>query len=313
MLSGKTFLIIGATGRLGCDTVTRLEELGATVLPLVLAGYPFKPKRIRWTAKSDPIIVNDVHDLNKLQTPDYVINFHWLIDRTLPYTKQLLYELDYNIHRITFLWEWLTDKSVLRFINISSIKVFSHLNQNPISADTEPRPISPYGIAKVTAEKFFDAYFHESVFPVVHLRLCSVASFGENPLHLMSQLYTSAFENRRIRINTGCIAYIIYIDEVIDLIINAALTATQPQYIIATSGQSNYHIALKFEQIAGYKINADYVDPAPSIPDLIFITDIQKLRADWTRYTSLESMIKKIIDLRHHYSSHSFEPRINSP
>ncbi len=109
MLSGKTFLITGATGRLGCDTVARLEELGATVLPLVLAGYPVKPKRIQWTAKSDPIIINDAHDLTKLQTPDYVINFHWLVERTLPYPKQLLYELDCNIHRIAFLWEWLTD------------------------------------------------------------------------------------------------------------------------------------------------------------------------------------------------------------
>ncbi len=313
MLSDKTFLITGATGRLGYGTVTRLEELGATVLPLLLAGYPSGPKRVPWIAKSDPIIVNDVHNLSKLQAPEYVINFHWLTDRTLPYTKQLLYELDCNIHRIGFLWEWLSDKTLVRFINISSIKIFSHLNQNPISANTEPRPISPYGVAKFTAEKFFDAHFHESTFPVVHLRLCSVASLGENPSQLMSQLYASAFENRRIRINSGHTTYMIYIDEVVDLIINAALTADRPRYVVATSGESNDRIALKFEQISGCKINADYVNLTPGIPDPEFITDINKLRANWTRSVSLESMIKKIVDLRQHYSFLSFRSNLKTP
>ena len=77
MLSGKTFLITGATGRLGRDTVMRLETLGATVLPLVLHGYPHKPKRVEWLAKSEPIIVSRAEDLNDLDVPDYVINFHW--------------------------------------------------------------------------------------------------------------------------------------------------------------------------------------------------------------------------------------------
>lgn len=299
MLSGKTFLITGSTGRLGCEIVHRLEELGATVLPLVLDGYPVEPKRVKWPARTYPLRVKDITDLSKLLEPDYVINFHWKVDRTLPYSKQLLYEIDYNIHRIAFLWEWLADKSIQRFINISSIKIFSHLNQNPISAETEPYPVSPYGIAKVASEHFFDAHFHGSAFSVTHLRLCSVASFGEHVSHLMSQLYTSAFENRRITINTGHITYIIYIDEVVDLIINAALTADRQRYVVTTPGVITDEIASKFEQVSGHKITADHIDLEPGISDPVFASDIQKLRTDWTRCMSLEAMMGKIIDLHH--------------
>lgn len=300
MLSGKTFFITGSTGRLGCATVYRLEELGAAVVPLVFGNFPLKPKRVNWTARSYPIKVNNPVDLNKLPKPDYVINFHWQIDRTLPYTEQLIYEIDNNINRITFMWDWFLNKKIQRFINISSTKVFSHLNQKLVSADTEPRPISPYGIAKVAAEKFFDAYFRDSSFPVIQLRLCSVMSFGEHPSHLISQLYTSAFRNKRITINTGHMTNIIYIDEAIDLIINAALIAKKQRYIITTSGITTDQLSSKFEQISGHRINAEYIDLEPGRSEPMFISDIEKLQADWIRCTSLESAIKKIIELNKH-------------
>jgi len=297
MLSGKTFFITGAVGRIGCATVHRLEELGANVIPLVFGSSPLKPKRVNWTARSYPIKVHNRNDLNKLPKPDYIINFHWNIDRMLPYTDQLVYEIDNNIHRVAFMWDWLLDKAIQRFVNISSIKVFSHLNQNPISAETEPRPASPYGIAKVAAERFFDAYFQNYSFLATHLRLCSVMSFGEHPSHLMSQLYTSAFKNKRITINTGHTTYIIYIDEVVDLIINAALIAEKKRYIITTSGITTDQVASTFEQISGHRINAEYKDLEPGKTNPIFVSDIEKLESEWIRYTSLESAIKKIIEL----------------
>lgn len=296
MLSGKTFLITGSTGRLGCETVARLEELNANVLPLVLNGYPNEIKRVKWNAKSAPIVVNNADDLNKIQKADYVINFHWLVERTLSYTKQVLFEIDYNIHRIAFLWNWLVDKPIQRFINISSIKVFSHLNNNPISADTEPRPVSPYGITKVTAEKFFDSHFSDASFLVTHLRLCAVACFGEHPSQLLSQLFRSAFGNQRIRINANHTTNIISINEVVDLIINAALVSDRSRYILAKPSIPVEMVASKFEEISKRKLNADYVDLSPGITDPIFESDIESLCANWIRYTSLESMIKQTTD-----------------
>jgi nucleoside-diphosphate-sugar epimerase len=296
VLSDKVFLITGSTGRLGCEIVARLENLGATVLPVVLPGHSHRPKRVRWIAKTDPIIINETGDLAKLKSPDYVINFHWLIDRTLPYTGQILYELDHTLNGISFFWDWLNAVSCNRLVNISSTKVFSHLNSNPISADSEPRPISPYGIAKLTVEKFLEAYFYNAGFPLTHLRLCSVASFGEHHTHILSRLFRSSHEDDHIKINTGHTINIIYIDEVIDLIINAALVSDKLRYIIATPPRLVDEIAAKFETISGKKLNADYVDLAAGISDPMYESDIEFFQAAWVRHTSLESMIQRIID-----------------
>ena len=298
MLAGKTFLVTGATGRLGCELVLRLENLGATVQPLVLPGYPLEPKRVAWEARSRLLPVYGRQDLDALRKPDYVINFHWIVDRSLSCTDQLLFEIANNIHRLAFFWEWLADKSLIRFLNISSIRVFSHLNNNPISSGTDPRPLSPYGIAKLTAEHFFDACFAQSGWPVVHLRSCSVTSFGEHPSHLMSRLYASACENEKIVLNSGHTSTIIYIDEIVDLIIQAALSADSPRYILTTEPVAIDRIASVFEKIGGKKITADYRDLQPGIPDQLFASDSERLRTYWTRSTSLASMIKHYIDAR---------------
>jgi nucleoside-diphosphate-sugar epimerase len=298
MLSGKTFMITGATGRLGYEATIRLEELGANILPVVLQGYPFRPKRVKWSAITSPIIITSSDDLKGLQSPDFVINFHWVVDRTLPAATQLFYEIKKNVHLPHFLWEWLLGEPLEGFVNISSIKVFSHLNQNAISAETEPRPITPYGIAKLTAEKYFDAHLSDSPCRVSHLRLCSVASYGEHPSHLMSQLYYSAFDNRRIKINKGVVS-IIYIEDVIDLIINAALVGKKNRYLIAPPCEGIYQIARVFEEVTGRTLNADYNDLPRNIPKPVYISDIKDLASSWTRARSIEGMIKRFVQLHH--------------
>ena len=176
-----------------------------------------------------------------------------------------------------------------------SIEVFSYLNKNPISVDTDPRPVTPYGIAKIAAEKFFDAYFCNSSFFSTTIRLCSVASNGEHPSQLMSQLIASAFKNKQIRLNTGHSTNLIYIDDAVDLIISAALMAIEREYILTTEGVQNHIIASEFERISGLKLNAEYIDFMPGISDRCFISDIPKLNVEWARKNPLEEMINKLI------------------
>ncbi len=203
-----TFWVTGATGRLGCEICSRLEQLNAQVVPLVLPGYLLQPKRVTWSAKTTPIAVENTDNLRHLPTPDYVLNLHWQVKRNLPFTSQLVYETDINLQHLTFLWEWLREQPLKRFVNLSSIKIFSHLNQNPIFSETAPRPLSPYGIVKVVAEHFFDAHF--AYLPVTHLRLSAVASYGEHPAQLLSQMYASAFEGKTICLNTPHTTTLLY-------------------------------------------------------------------------------------------------------
>jgi nucleoside-diphosphate-sugar epimerase len=272
-----------------------LEELNATVIPIILKGYPELPKRVEWKSKTKPIKIYSEGDLLNLEVPDYVINFHWLVDRSRSFSEQLLYEIDSNICQHSFFWDWLKQIQPKKFVNISTIKIFSELNQNPISSTSIPEPLTPYGIAKVTAEKYFTAVFNKSMTKVINLRLGSVSSYGEVPTQLLTQLFNSIFNKKKITVNKGHASNILYIDEVIDLIINSALLDDKEDYLVVGDPYLNEYISQRFEEIAKGTLNVEYVDLYPGTVDSIFISDRDKLKSSWTRSYSLDSMIELII------------------
>lgn len=288
-------LVTGATGRLGCAMVERLEELGANPIPIITNGYNTKPKRVKWGAQIDPILVHSLRDLENIEIPDYVINFHWCINRKLNFTEQLLFEIQNNIHDLVFIWEWLINSKIKMFCNISSTKIYSYLNQEPVNSKSIPYPVTPYGIAKSTSENYFNSAFGQADIPVVHCRLSSIASYGENPNHLMTQLYNSAFHNKRIKVNVGQYNNLLFIDEAIDLIICSILKSDKLSYIIGGDNVLNEKTANVFEEISGRKLNAEYVNLLPGKMEVVISPDREILREPWVRVTSLQSMIEKII------------------
>jgi nucleoside-diphosphate-sugar epimerase len=308
MLAGKIFLLTGSTGNIGCETVKRIEGLGGTVLPLVLNGYPSEPKRVTWNCKHPPIQIKNRHDLNSLPVPDYVIHFHWKVDRSLPFTKQLIHDLDHNLHRIHFFWEWIRDNNVKRCVNISSIKVFSHLNDGTITSDTEPRPISPYGIAKYTAEKVLDSFLNDKILRMTHVRLCSVASFSGHPTQILCRFCQSIFDKQPITVNTGQTVYIIDIDEAVDMVINAALVFDRRTYNLVPPPIKTDDMAVRFEVLSKMKLNAGFVDLKSNESDQLFASDMKRLDADWIRHETIDSSMLKILNL---HRSAGMNPPLN--
>jgi nucleoside-diphosphate-sugar epimerase len=288
---------------LGKEICQRLEELNATVIPIILKGYPEQPKRVEWNSSVKPIRIYNKEDLNQLQVPDYVINFHWQVDRSKSFTEQLLYEINSNLYIHEFFWEWLKEKQPQKIINISTIKVFSELNQSPVSSSSIPIPLTPYGVCKVAAENYFRALFNKTSTLVINLRLGSISALGEVPTQLLTQLFNSAFNNKKITVNKGHVSNILYIDEAIDLIINSALMGDKDNYLLIGDGQLNEDISKRFEALSHRKLNVEFRDLNPDVIDPEFISDRDKLKSLWTRSYSLDSMIELIIKLNLRNSS----------
>jgi nucleoside-diphosphate-sugar epimerase len=204
-------------------------------------------------------------------------------------------EFDWNVNRLSFLWDWLREQSIAGLTNCSSIRVFSHLNTNPISRSSEPRPVSPYGIAKMAGERSLSALFEGTGIPVTHLRPGPVFSCGEHPSQLASQLALSAFEGRRITLNAGHVTNPMYIDEAIDIIINTALQRRAGAVLPVAPSIPVVSVANLFEALSGARLNADYVDLAPGVPDPEFVADTKELQAEWTRRVDLASGLQRII------------------
>ena len=130
---------------------------------------------------------------------------------------------------------------------------------------------------------------------VINLRLGSVSSYGEVPTQLLTQLFNSIFNKKKITVNKGHVSNILYIDEVIDLIINSALLDEKENYLVVGDPYLNEYISQRFEEIAKGTLYAEYVDLYPGTVDSIYISDRDKLKSSWTRSYSLDSMIELII------------------
>ena len=96
-------------------------------------------------------------------------------------------------------------------------------------------------------------------------------------------------------VDSGHLVTLLYIEEAVDLIINAALVSERSKYIVAAPSISIERIASRFEIISGRKLNADFINLSPGISDPTFKSDNDLLASDWIRNTSLDSMISKMI------------------
>jgi len=296
LLAGKTVLVTGATGRLGRDLTARVESFGARVLPLVLPGYPDRPKTVPWISQTPPLRVADAADLDRLPRPDHVVNLHWRVNRALPMTESILEEVKASLHHPAFLWEWLRQNPPVSFVNCSTIMVFGRTHRGPISADTEPEPSTPYGIAKLTGEKFFNAYLDTGNTALVHLRLSSVCSYGEHPTHLVSRLLSSVLDGVRIQVNVAHAVNLLYIDDAVDALVSAMLRDGPGRLIAAAESRRIVDVARAVERLTGTTLNADFVDLAPGAPDPEFVSDLAALQAPWTRRTPLEVALEHILE-----------------
>lgn len=294
MIDPAVFWVTGATGRLGCEVVQRLEQLGALPVPLVLDGYPPMPRRWPWSASVAPVGVAGPDDLEALPPPDHTLNLHWCVDRDQSDEDSLLFDVDYNLRRPAFLWRWLADSSCQRFVNVSTIKVFGPLNQAPVTADTDPRPSTVYGLAKLLGERYFDAQFSGASPEPLHIRLCSLAAAGGHPSQLLPQLCQSAFAGLHIELNTSHRVQIMHVAEAADLVIAGALTPDPGPFVVAPPSVPVGRIADFFESRTGATLDADLVETTPAADEPEIESNAQSLHADWTRRFTPEQMVDAV-------------------
>jgi len=105
------------------------------------------------------------------------------------------------------------------------------------------------------------------------------------------------FQGKRIRINMGHMNYFLYIDEAVDLIIQASVGARGGRFNLTSGGFANERISGLFGKIAGRDVDAEYVDLGPGVEDPVFVSDVDKFRAGWVRHIPIEQAIGEIIRL----------------
>jgi UDP-glucose 4-epimerase len=172
--------VIGGGGFIGRYLTEVLAASGRDVLVLGRkSDLQFLDKRIRYQAV-DAADMSVMRPL--LATCDEVIDLAYA---TVPKTSYSdpIFDLQSNLPRVVALMEELQHHSQLRrFMVVSSGgTVYGHASRLPISEYAETEPVSPYGITKLTIERYALMYHRLHNLPLVVVRPANAYGHGQLP------------------------------------------------------------------------------------------------------------------------------------
>ncbi len=138
-----------------------------------------------------------------------------------------IYDADNNINGTLNLLEAARKSDVKRFIYISSAAVYGKPKKLPVDEEHPTNPLSPYGLSKLTGEKYAILYYNLYGLPVVCVRPFNIFSPRQNPNSPYSGVITKFIE--RIGNNQNPVIFgdgnqtrdFVYIEDVVDAIFSA--------------------------------------------------------------------------------------------
>ncbi len=214
----KKILLIGGGGFIGSNISNRLNKLGHDVHVIGRSSSPKFPldEKIKY-----------YHNNNMLNISALFSNVHCIIDlayATIPsvsYSK-LSYDLLENVPLHLEFFEAAMKARVKRYIFVSSGgTVYGDHGDIKLDEKTVTKPISPYGITKLTLENYANMFYKQEKFPVIIVRPSN--PYGRDQLNNQGQgfiaaVYQSINNNKPLNVYgpNGTIRDYIYIDDLID-------------------------------------------------------------------------------------------------
>lgn len=201
-MSKKYAFVTGAAGFIGSRLTEALISRGRFVIAVdsfLDELYPASTKQLRWnklkSLKSDRLELLEFD----LRSGDFEQFRHFEIDAIFnqaalpglinnPSIYRLYYEC--NISGLNRLLEFAQEIRVRKFIQASTSSVYGKSATG--DENSELKPISPYGVSKLAAEKLLFAYHDSFQLPITILRYFSVYGPGQRPDMAYAKLIKAA-------------------------------------------------------------------------------------------------------------------------
>lgn len=198
-------LITGGLGQVGSSLVS---ELSHHFTVIILDNYSNNFVNGNFTENVE-IIEGDVRDFETVKEAsndaDFIIHTAAQIDveRSI---KNPLFDADINITgTLNLLEATRRNGNIKKFIYFSSAAVYGIPKHVPIDESHPLEPISPYGLSKLTGEKYCLMYHRLYKLPVVCIRPFNIYSEKQNPKNPYSSVITKFIE--RAKLNKALIIY----------------------------------------------------------------------------------------------------------
>ncbi|CDX46169.1 NAD-dependent epimerase/dehydratase [Mesorhizobium plurifarium] len=282
-VSGKVCAVIGAGGFLGTNLCLRLSELGARVRAIGRrARFPRALEKIEWRQ-------GDISDQSVLSNSlfDVDIVFH-LANSSTPHSSNINKIVDVKNNLITTLniLDQCKELGVRKVIFSSSGgTVYGIPETLPMTEDHPERPISSYGINKLSSEKYFSLYerLHK-----IDYRIARLANpFGPYQTAEKNQGVIAAFAKKmlldepiHIWGDGNVVRDFLYVSDAVEaMILLAAHTGDDRVFNVGSGiGRSLKDVLQALETSMGKKPRVEYgpgrIDDSPAV-----VLDITRARA----------------------------------
>jgi UDP-glucose 4-epimerase len=194
-------LVTGAAGFIGFHLCTELLEEGNKVLGVDdLNNYydiKLKKNRIKELQKNKnfSFMKKDILNVNKKDMKDVEYVFHEAAYAGVRNSVEnpLLYDM-VNVHATVQLLKLSVDIGVKKFMFASSSSVYGDIDKFPTPETYDTKPISPYGVSKLAAEKYCDAFYVCYGLPTISFRYFTVYGPWGRPDMLIMKVIKSCYE-----------------------------------------------------------------------------------------------------------------------
>ena len=303
-MSVKNCLLIGGAGFIGTHLSLALLDSGwnVTVLSRSRIDESRQIKGCIYVSGdfADPIILEYLLDANEL-----IIHLAYA---TVPNTSfdNPVSDLQQNLPPTVQLFHEVAKRSK-RLIYVSSGgTVYGEPSSLPISEAHVTNPISPYGLTKLTLEKYANFYRVAHGLKVICIRPSNPYGPGQRPFTgqgFVSYAIGSILKGQSVKVfgKHGTVRDYIYIDDLVAGIIEVVLTGHEGEtYNIGSSvGMTNLQILNRLSpliEILGRSVTIEH------LPERVFdvtanVLDCQKLigHSDWVVKTSLQEGLSKTV------------------
>jgi len=302
----SNILVTGGAGFIGSNLVDKLIEIGegAIVIDNLSTG------KIENLSQEVLFYEHDITDVEMLKRifmlhkPKYV--FHLAAQASVSRSvREPDFDANVNIIGTLNLLKLSVEYGVEKFIFSSTGGAIygDEVSRIPTPEAEFPKPISPYGIAKFSAENYLRFFNHEFGLRYTILRYGNVYGPKQDPYGeagVVAIFTERMLKNEEVRIfgDGECVRDYVYVGDVVEANIAAMEKADGEIVNIGTSKGTTVNELFKMlREITGYEKDPVYAPPRPG--DLRkSILDISKAAQvlDWTPKVNLEEGLRKTVE-----------------
>ena len=269
-------VVTGAAGFVGSHLVERLLSLGHQVVGIdcftdfydrELKEANLEPARndARFRLIENDLLQLDLEDL--LDGVDYLFHLAAQAGVRGSWGETFADYVRNNISVSQRLLEGAKGSKIKKLVYASSSSVYGDATELPVTEETLPRPVSPYGVTKLAAEQLCSLYSHVYSVPVVSLRFFTVYGPRQRPDMAIQRFLSACLSGEPITIfgDGTQTRDFTFVDDVIETLI-LALEAPPDQRVFNVCGGSRISLndlLTLMQEVTGRSLRVEHGPASP--------------------------------------------------